>query len=130
MMPAGEYWCGDLCYVLHDAWDEICSLTIVGHECIEGEFQLKDGRRFAMYSTKFGDGTYKDQKRKEYWVDSGTLGCIRVEDIHEHKDNHGEGGNVYKFSKDFRTGNTDEGIITFGHVSINTGYYGDEDYDE
>jgi hypothetical protein len=25
-MPAGRYYIGDLCYVMHDEWDEACAL--------------------------------------------------------------------------------------------------------
>lgn len=28
MMKAGTYYVGDLCYVLHEDWDEVCSLII------------------------------------------------------------------------------------------------------
>ena len=62
-MPAGKYYIGDLCYVMSDAeWEEFCSITIDGHNVIDGEFQLKDGRRFATYGTAFGDGVYSDLK--------------------------------------------------------------------
>ena len=42
-MPAGEYYIGDLCYVMTDEeWNEFCSITIDGMKCIDGEFQMKD----------------------------------------------------------------------------------------
>ena len=52
MMLAGQYYVGDLCYVMtDDEWDQLCSITIKDHKCLEGEFNLPDGRRFAMYGT-------------------------------------------------------------------------------
>ena len=81
MMPAGEYYIGDLCYVMtSEEWLEVCDLTIQDSRLIEGEFQLKDGRKFAMYSTAYGDGTYYDHYGFSYSVDSGSIGCIRMED--------------------------------------------------
>ena len=81
MMKAGLYYIGDLCYVLDNKdWDEVCELTINGHQCLGGEFEFKDGRRFAIYNTKFGDGVYHDQFGNKYCVDSGSIGCIKVGD--------------------------------------------------
>ena len=81
MMKAGKYYIGDLCYVMHPEWDEFCSLTINGHNVLDGEFNLKDGRRFATFTTKWGDGTYKDEQGRSYGVDAGLIGCIAVDDI-------------------------------------------------
>ena len=47
MMKAGTYYIGDLCYVMHDRWDEFCSITCSEHNVLDGEFNLKDGTRFA-----------------------------------------------------------------------------------
>jgi hypothetical protein len=60
MMPAGEYYIGDLCYTLSAEWNECCELFFPGgsNQSKEGEFTLKDGRRFVSYDTMYGDGTY------------------------------------------------------------------------
>ena len=58
-MPAGQYYIGDLCYVMHDEWDEVCHLLFGSSQTgriKEGEFVLKDGRRFACYSTAYEIG--------------------------------------------------------------------------
>ena len=71
MLPAGKYYVGDLCYVMHEEWDEVCGLFFKGrtdHGCNQGEFMLKDGRRFACYNTRWGDGTYFDEDRNRYPV--------------------------------------------------------------
>lgn len=129
MMKAGTYYVGDLCYVLHDEWDEVCQLTINGNRAIGGEFNLKDGRRFAMYNTMYGDGTYHDQQGKEYWVDSGSIGCILMRDIDlAQLDNNVQGGALYDFDQDFYTGEQD-GKIMFHKISIDTDDIVEEDFE-
>ena len=85
-MQAGKYYVGDLCYVMdNDEWDQVCSIIIQGNKVFDGEFELKDGRKFAIYSTAYGDGLYNDYYGNEYSVDSGSIGCIKVEDIKAEK---------------------------------------------
>jgi len=126
MMKAGTYYVGDLCYVLHDEWDEVCELIIKDGVCLDGEFTLKDGRRFAIYSTAYGDGTYLDQSGNEYGVDAGSIGCILLSDINlESEGNFLTGGNVVPFENDFHT-DEEDGRIMFGSLIIDT----DPVYDE
>ena len=137
MMPAGEYYIGDLCYVMtSEEWLEVCDLTIQDSRLIEGEFQLKDGRKFAMYSTAYGDGTYYDHYGFSYSVDSGSIGCIRVEDIKANKyDNLLDLGAIQDFDTDFVTGGGIrgepgwEGLIQFGHIVIETDPTEEEEYE-
>ena len=120
MMKAGKYYVGDLCYVMHDEWDEFCSLTINGHNVLSGEFNLKDGRRFATYTTKYGDGNYFDQEGKSYDVDAGLIGCIALDDIDQtHPSNFISGGRIVEFVNDFSTFSAG-GVITIGNVVIDT----------
>lgn len=135
-MPAGKYYVGDLCYVMTDEeWDKFCGITIKGNQCLDGEFEMPDGRKFATYGTAWGDGCYKDQFGNKYSVDAGLIGCIRVEDIRAEKyDNIESLGTIHKFESDFVTGggrgNRDwEGTIQFGRVAIETDPSGDW-YDE
>ena len=119
-MPAGKYYIGDLCYVLHDAWDEFCEITIEDNRCLEGEFTLKDGRRFATYHTAHGDGTYEDELGRCYPVDAGLIGCILLSDIKDETyDDLTTLGAIIEFDKDFTTGSED-GILKFGNVFIDT----------
>ena len=60
-MPAGRYYVGDLCYVMHPQWDEFCQKTISGHNVLNGEFTLSNGVRFGTLRTQYGDGCYNDQ---------------------------------------------------------------------
>lgn len=122
MLPAGKYYIGDLCYVMHKEWDEVCGLFFKGrtdHGCNQGEFMLADGRRFACYNTRWGDGTYFDEARNRYPVDAGCIGCILVSDIDSDDANNIGSGNVHEMTRDFNSSNED-GILTFGHVVINT----------
>jgi hypothetical protein len=127
MMKSGRYYVGDLCYVMDDKeWDEFCNITIKGNNSIDGEFEMADGRKFATYSTAYGDGVYRDQYNNEYSVDAGLIGCIRVEDIRADKYEDIESlGVIHEFKTDFMTaggrGDPDwDGTIKFGRIAIET----------
>lgn len=131
MMPAGRYYIGDLCYVMTDGeWDEFCKLTIVDNDCVHGEFNFADGRRFATYGTKWGDGEYRSNINTKHSVDAGLIGCIRLNEINIEKLDEEEMerlGAIVDFPNEFKTYSND-GLIVFGHVIINTDP--DEYYDE
>ena len=131
MFPAGKYYVGDLCYVMHEGWDEVCGLFFKGrddHGCNEGVFELRDGRRFASFNTKFGDGCYFDQFGNEYGVDAGLIGCIAMNDIDLNADgNFTSGGQIIEFKNDFTVSGSQglsrrdwDGVITIGHIVIKT----------
>lgn len=131
-MEPGSYYVGDLCYVMNDEeWREVCNLTLSHNEVNEGEFTLPDGRRFAMYNTAWGDGTYQDQTGNYYSVDSGTIGCIKWSDVKTHKYEHiMELGVLHEFDSAFETGSSD-GEIRIGRIYIDTDPdYEDEDEDD
>jgi hypothetical protein len=135
-MPAGDYYVGDLCYVMHDCWDEVISIMFDDDEDgrgRHGEFVLKDGRRFAVYGTAYGDGVYHDEQLNEYSVDAGLIGCILVSKINEEEQKNLGLGIVHTFPRDFKTGYADSryGVIDFGgRVIIDTVGYDMEDDDE
>ena len=135
-MQAGKYYVGDLCYVLDDdEWDQVCARTIQGKSFADGEFELDDGRKFAIYGTSWGDGGYQDYYGNEYSVDSGSIGCIKVEDIKDEKYvNLLDFGAIVEFETDFVTDGGRgtkgwNGIIQFGRIAIETDpvYNGDEE---
>ena len=134
-MPAGKYYIGDLCYVMHPEWDEVCDLFFPANHPprgVEGEFTLKDGRRFASFSTAYGDGSYRSSIGTSHSVDSGSIGCIRVEDIRDNAyDNIEELGAIVEFDRPFEV-RADQGLLIFGHVQIETagGYDWDEEEEE
>jgi hypothetical protein len=136
MMQAGKYYVGDLCYVMdNDEWAQVCARTIQGKSFADGEFELDDGRKFAIYGTSWGDGGYQDYYGNEYSVDSGSIGCIKLEDIKAEKyDDIERLGAIVEFETDFVTGGGRgtkgwNGIIQFGRIAIETDpvYDGDEE---
>lgn len=131
-MPAGRYYIGDLCYVMHDEWSECCELFFPQGDtpAREGEFELKDGRRFASFGTAYGDGEYTSNIGTTHGVDSGSIGCIRVEDIRDTTyDNIERLGAIVEFSQPFEV-SKDQGLLVFGHVQIETaGSYDEDEYE-
>jgi hypothetical protein len=114
--PAGKYYVGDLCYVMHAEWDE--GRTDMG--CNQGEFTLKDGTRFVSYNTKWGDGTYKDNSGRSYSVDAGLLGIVALKDIDlSNPDNDCSGGTIVEFKQPFNCEGED-GFMRFGNIMIDT----------
>jgi len=124
-MPAGKYYIGDLCYVMTDEeWGQVCALTApkmgTWGKSTQGEFELADGRRFACYDTKWGDGTYYDELGHSYSVDAGIIGCILLEDIKANKyDNLLDLGAIVEFDEPFVT-SEHTGLIQFGYIIIET----------
>ncbi len=134
-MPAGKYYIGDLCYVMHPEWTEVCRLFFPADappKGVEGEFTLKDGRRFASFATAYGDGEYRSSINTSHSVDSGSIGCIRVEDIRDTEytpEFLAKLGAFVEFDQPFEVSN-DQGMLTFGHVQIETaGGYDEEEED-
>ena len=133
-MPAGRYYIGDLCYVMHPEWDECCNLFFPADhppKGVEGEFTLKDGRRFASFATAWGDGEYRSSIGTNHSVDAGLIGCIRVEDIRDNTYSDIEQlGAIVEFTEPFEV-STDYGLLKFGHVLIETAeeYEDEEEYD-
>jgi hypothetical protein len=111
MMRPGTYYVGDLCYVMHPQWKEVCNLTISGNGVLEGEFNLANGVRFAVSSTAYGDGTYFDRQGRQYPVDAGLIGCIRVEDVYD-PEWWLQGMQTVVFAESFEL-QYDEGLIKF-----------------
>jgi hypothetical protein len=130
-MPAGRYAIIDLCYVMHDVWNEFCDLTFKGERRLEGEFTLADGRRFASFGTAYGDGTYCSNIGTRHSVDAGLIGCIRVEDIQDKTydlERIMQLGAIVDFEQPFEV-EADYGLLKFGHVLIETAA-DEEEYEE
>lgn len=129
-MPAGRYAIIDLCYVMHPEWKEVCKLFFPANhppKGVEGEFTLKDGRRFASFATAYGDGGYRSNIGTSHSVDAGIIGCILVEDIRDDEAADMETlGAIVEFDKPFEV-SSDGSSLVFGHVVIKTGYDEDEE---
>jgi len=113
MLETGEYYIGDLCYVIED-WDMFCAEALDD----EGEFLLSNGVKGCYFLTRFGDGTYSDQNGGIYPVDAGLIGCIRTDIIEVSKESVGFGV-VVTFESDFLCFKQD-GVLNFGHIRIRT----------
>lgn len=126
-MPAGKYYIGDLCYVMHERWDEFCDITCSGPSVLDGVFVMADGIKLATFSTMYGDGQYYDNIGRSYGVDAGLIGCVLVSDLDlDNKENDIECGHVHTFDAPFHV-YENEGLIVFGELRIDTG---ESDYDE
>ena len=130
-MPAGKYYVGDLCYVMHDCWNEVVDLfypTSDTQKGLDGEFVLRDGRRFASFDTLYGDGSYRSSIGTRHCVDSGSIGCISVYDIRDQTYSPArlqKLGAIVDFEAPFEV-SVDQGLIRFGSVEIATA--GDSDF--
>ena len=129
-----RYFVGDLCYVLHDdVWNEVCNQTPFDNSTFE--FELSDGRKYLLFSTEYGDGTYNDQYGNPYSVDSGTIGAILLDDINDpelERVLENGLGNVHEFSGILGEGDCayEDGLIQIGHVQIATGDEPEDDEEE
>ena len=131
--PAGEYYIGDLCYVMHAEWGEVCDLMFAaaGDDMVEGDLPMADGRNIFLASTAYGDGTYNDNKGNYYPVDSGSIGIIAIKDISDADRENITQGAVHTFETEFNI-IAHAGLFDFGDVVIDTAYEDSEDdeYDE
>ncbi len=119
MMRPGTYYIGDLCYVMHPQWKEVCNLMFATDGgVLDGEFNLANGVRFALHSTAYGDGTYQDQEGRSYPVDAGLIGCIRLEDVYD-PEWWLEGMQTVMFDKPFELVYND-GVISFVDIDSET----------
>jgi hypothetical protein len=159
--PKMKFYVGDLCYVLtRDDWDTYCAAfdwqdpnTHSDEDGYDPEIWLapekgdwetwladkgaEPWRPCQTYSTAYGDGCYNDQNGNPYSVDSGGIGCIRVD--HANQDMLADAvarglGHIHEFAEKPSSGYTD-GLIWFcdhtNQVEINTGGdYEEEETDE
>lgn len=130
MMEAGRYYVGDLCYVIkNELWSNVCmAFWDTGRD--GGQFIVEGIGKFSMFSTMYGDGEYQGSEGV-YSVDSGTIGCIRLdqEGLKQHIDEKEmrDLGNIVDFPGAFMT-DCEDGVMVFGHITINTNDEEDEEY--
>lgn len=94
---SGKYYVGDLCYVVNNNnWDKLLDDTdYFGNN----DLKFKDEVIFAS-NTAYGDGTYYDNKGRDYSVDAGLIGVMPFGIIDENE--IGRGGQIIEFEKDFK----------------------------
>lgn len=136
-MPAGLYYIGDLCYVMdytednYDEWDEFCAMTTEGNNCLNGHFTMKDGRTFVSFSTRYGDGEYPCSHSSNLRVDAGLIGCISLNNLKTVR-TIGELntlGTVQDFKEPFECTCDEQGVMQFGHITVDTSCTEEECYD-
>ena len=117
-MPAGQYYIGDLCYVLSDRWTQVCNLTIDGPYVKEGKFTLPDGTEFVLFSALSGDGVCVGDTPID--VDSWSIGCVKVSDIDNSIPEDDIDLGVHVTFEDTFVCTGEEGVLKFGHVVVDT----------
>jgi hypothetical protein len=121
--PSGKYYIGDLCFGMADKYRK--KLKQVKNS---SRYQLKDNNENLLaieFRTRWGDGTYLDQDKREYAVDSGGIGICTENCIDPEKIKQGF-GHVFTFDESFtvtkeRKDGVWEGVLNFGKVGIHTG---------
>ncbi len=126
-LPAGCYLFVDLCYPFSgQQWDEVCDLLQThGDDC--GIYELADGTRFGLLPTAHGDGQFSDNHGHSYGVDSGTIGCVRLQDLSPevaqrflpYRSYYSRCCTIHTVPFPFRP-SADDGVLSFGPISIDT----------
>lgn len=127
ILPSGNYWFGDPCYVAgvdDDAWQKWVDISA------ETSDDFSTPLSGAMYNehpvisanTEYGDGVYTDSDGFRYSVDTGSLAMIaeklvsamniKFKDIENY-------GTWHYFENDFTFRNR-QGVISFGKTTIDT----------
>jgi hypothetical protein len=123
--PRGEYWIGDLCYVLgqdQGTWDQIGDALCAAFNRGEHVATLfLRGTPVWLARTAYGDGVYSDQHGRSYAVDSGTIGLCSTSlctatSLAELGDTLGQ---VITMPRNFHP-TWDHGVFVIGTVTIDT----------
>ena len=140
-LPAGEYYIGDPCYVIHDdEWMPFLEANgLLDNDGFHPACEYHDKPCFVS-STMYGDGTYPvwgPVGQKPIGVDAGLLSAVPSDLVAD----RGEAerlGFFVTFAEDFACG-WEDGTIIFGDYRIATGdddenpdddYWWDDDYDQ
>lgn len=122
LFKAGTYYVGDLCYIISDeGWDKLLDDT----DFFENDNMTYKGYPIWVHNTTYGDGTYKDNKGREYSVDAGIIGIIPIEAT----DLTSKGGQVITFPIDF-TVDYKNGVFFIGNYIIDTKGEDEEEEEE
>ncbi len=93
--PAGSYYIGDLCYALDNKVYENIFGNVGGYD--NGVYKCKTDPNvfFMVGSTAYGDGEYRGNDDRSFFVDAGIIGILPLTCATQGT----EGGNVYTFKK-------------------------------
>ena len=112
VVPKGAYILGDPCYVVPNGdWGALLASCNIFNEPVGsvGDFKV------LAFGTKWGDGSYPDNKGNHYSVDAGLIGLVPVDYA---TDDRG-GSTLVVFEHDTLCTN-DDGILKFGDYIIDT----------
>ena len=74
VLPPGHYWIGDITKVLDfpyvNIWDN--------HGFANGEYDMENGKKFAVHSTYSGDGNFISNLDRIFIVDGGVIGIVEM----------------------------------------------------
>jgi hypothetical protein len=120
---AGNYYVGDISYVLPDSdyeliLEESNFFNLKTSHQWNGKYH---GYPIFVGSASYGDGVYEDNYDRQYYVDAGIIGIISVDAL-VNKSNF-ELGNLIEFENDFQV-SYDNGIFRFGDIVIDTKNFG------
>ena len=128
IVPPGKYVLGDPCYVVPGKdWDDLLgSCDYFNHPV-----GLIHGYQILAFSTRWGDGTYCDNRGKKYPVDAGLIGLVPADYAEGYND---QASHIVEFQYNVKCTRDAEGVLTFGGIEIDTSgnnpYNPDEDDDE
>jgi len=140
MLPAGQYYIGDPCYVVgtknHELWmDFLYKTGLISDtdECTEG-YCTYEGHELFAASTAFGDGSFEDNEGYNYPVDAGMIGVIPIALTDDVAIESKKLGRIETFARDFEVSRTQDGVFVINrNIVINTGDWNtndEEDCDE
>jgi hypothetical protein len=122
LLPAGDYYIGDLCYVIPDdeSWSDFldgywATLEYNSTQDYGGGFKFR-GRDIFAANTAYGDGSYLGSNDKRYDVDAGLIGALPVELCSLPAADHGD---IETFSEPFWA-LYDNGKFMIGDIVIRT----------
>lgn len=138
-LPPGLYWVGDPCYArTHSAedsivWMQLCDDMPDGRGAfVAAAYDAPRCDWLAASSTAYGDGLYIGSDGREYPVDSGLIGVVPEFFWGRQHTRDGDFGmHLVDFTEPFSVSYDEDGTITIGHITIETGdTEEDEDEDE
>ena len=115
-LPAGDYWIGDLSYVMGDTYfnEEVYNYNGQGIQ------YTKAGHAYVFQHTAAGDGVFYDEDGDAYAVDAGNIGIVEVDAI-EDDPYFAEGGVFVEMNEAFTFGYQEHGgVITYSDINIVT----------
>lgn len=128
-IPAGTYALGDPCYSIRgNDWSKFIHNGQIAKESAFNEYeQIMEGAKLPAFAfqTAYGDGSYGGTGFDGLLdVDSGLIGLVEYGTYNTEEAVKNKMAVIVQFKSDVTATNSEDGIITIGHVEVITG---DED---